>query len=216
MSEIEVIEYVNLASTPNGTKKVTHEVKIEGIDYQQKTDGKTFHNVVTEGIKLYNKEGTKLLRTVQPWETLLSFDGSWSGLKVDPKSQDPPLIDMCSRTQCINNNVRAFSDFPALFFYLEVFFILCFTVEILVRLIVMRSCRRFFMNFANIIDLTAAGVALGEIVWIPLSWGAAKYEVTEWDLCRSCNLSSDQIACGCPLISLQTIRRFRSYQYHSI
>ena len=41
----------------------------------------------------------------------------------------------------------------------------------------MRSCKQFFFNFANIIDMTAVGVALGEIVFIPLSWGEAKYEV---------------------------------------
>merc|ERR1712100_406313 len=36
---------------------------------------------------------------------------------------------------------------------------------------------RFFLNFANIIDISAAAVALGGIVWIPLGWGKPAYEV---------------------------------------
>ena len=161
----------------NGTKvTVTREI-IAGVTYLQKTDGTAQSMTVAGGIRVFSEDGSELLWKVQKWEILEAFTPGWSGLKVDPQSQDPPLADMCSRTQCINNNILSSRDYPTLFFYGEMFFIVCFTFEILVRMFVMRSCRGFFFNFANIIDLTAAGVALGEIVFIPLGWGAAKYEV---------------------------------------
>ena len=131
-------------------------------------------------MNVYSEDRSELLLKVEPWETLEAFKKGWDGLEVQANSQRPPLTDMCSRTQCINNNILSTRDYPELFFYGEIFFIACFTLEILVRAFVMRSCKRFFFNFANIIDMTAAGVALGEIVFILLNWGAAKYEV--WGL----------------------------------
>ena len=161
----------------NGTKVTVTEKLTTGVTYLQKTDGTAQSITVSDGIRVFSEDGSELLRTVQNWETLQAFTPGWAGLNVDPKSQKPPLTDMCGRTQCINNNILSSRDYPTLFFYSEMFFIVCFTLEILVRAFVMRSCQRFFFNFANIIDITAAGVALGEIVIIPLGWGAAKYEV---------------------------------------
>lgn len=169
--------YVGMSGVPYETKKTIAEEVVKGVTYLQKTDGNAHSITVTDGIRIFSEDGSKLLKKIEPWETLEAFEPSWEGLVVDPKSHSPPLVDMCSRTQCINNNILSSRDYPKLFFFGEVFFILVFTLEILVRAFVMRSCKQFFFNFANIIDMTAAGVALGEIVFIPLSWGAPKYEV---------------------------------------
>jgi hypothetical protein len=177
VEEEESDVYVTLLGVPNGTKVTTKSEVITGVTYLQKTDGTAHSITVTEGMKVYSEDGSELLWTVNAWETLEAFTPGWDGLKVNKKSQNPPLTDMCHRTQCINNNILSTRDYPALFFYGEIFFIACFTLEIMVRAFVMRSCKTFFLNFANIIDMTAAGVALGEIVFIPMSWGEAKYEV---------------------------------------
>lgn len=169
--------HVNKAGVPNGTKMTIAEEVTTGVTYLQKTDGTAHSITVTDGIRIFSEDGTKFLKKIEPWETLEAFAPGWEGLVVDPKSHSPPLTDMCSRTQCINNNILSSRDYPQLFFFGECFFIVVFTLEILVRAFVMRSCKQFFFNFANIIDMTAAGVALGEIVFIPLSWGEAKYEV---------------------------------------
>jgi hypothetical protein len=107
---------------------------------------------------------------------LLAFDPTFSDWENYNPTLHDPLSNMCDRTQCRNNDMNN-KDFPLYFFLGETLFICLFTIEIIVRLFVMRSCRRFWFNFANIIDISAAFVALGEIVWIPLSWGKPAYEV---------------------------------------
>lgn len=129
----------------------------------------------TGRVVVRNKEGKVLLDKL-PYDPVLAFDPTWAGLEGDKDIPDDSITSICDRTQCTDNNVRG-TNYPVLFFYGEMFFIVIFTVEIIARIFVMRSCRTFWLNVSNIIDVSAALVALAEIVWIPMQWGKTAYEV---------------------------------------
>ena len=173
-------ELISETTTENNTAAgvTTTHVNISGVKYLADNilhKDKTGHELVTHrGVKLYStKDAAKPFLESTHFEPLLAFDPKWPGLDRFPS---PSLTPICERTQCVDNEVTN-DQYPFWFFIGECFFIVCFTGEVLVRMFVMRSCRRFFLDFANIIDISAAAVALGEIVWIPLGWGKPAYEV---------------------------------------
>jgi len=125
--------------------------------------------------ELGKQETGTIIHSTAMNEKMIAFDPDfkdWYGYS----SAFDPLTNMCDRTQCVNNNIEN-ANFPQLFFYGECGFILIFSIEMIVRIFVMRSCKRFWWNYTNIIDLLASCSALAEIVWIPLSWGKPAYEV---------------------------------------
>jgi hypothetical protein len=158
----------------NGThgfkRTVTYTV---GTKYSGK--GETVKSIGRVVVRDKDKGGTVLV-DANPYDPVLAFDPSWEGLEGDTDIIGDEISAMCARTQCTDNNVKG-TNYPALFFYGEVFFIVVFTVEIIVRVMVMRSCRTFWLDVSNLIDISAALVALAEIVWIPMQWGKGAYEV---------------------------------------
>ena len=127
-------------------------------------------------IVVRDKTSGTVLLNANPYDPVLAFDPNWEGLEGDKDIVGDEISAMCDRTQCTENNVKG-TNYPELFFYGEVFFIVLFSVETIVRITVMRSCRTFWLDVSNLIDISAALVALAEIVWIPMQWGKPAYEV---------------------------------------
>ena len=166
--EIGAIRSADNTTWTRGSQSITF-----GVKYQEDANSKSpTMEARTDVILTYQK---KVIKIVPHNEPLLAFDPDFSDWK-DKSVFGSPITSMCDRTQCRDNNIKN-TDYPFYFFLLEICFIALFTSEIIVRLFVMRSCASFWINFANVIDLLAAFVALGEIVWIPLSWGKPAYEV---------------------------------------
>lgn len=94
------------------------------------------------------------------------FDDAWAA--------EQGLVPMCERVQCVSNYQPDYSD---VYLIGESMFILFFCIELLVRLSVMRSCRYFWYNLANLIDVAACVTSLVEIIYVPYSWGEPRYEV---------------------------------------
>jgi hypothetical protein len=161
----------------SGVARYSSSIRTEtfGVIYHESSVHNSETMVATTPVTLMFKNGTIIKK--QPMNSpIIAFDPSFSDwINWDHKIHDP-VSPMCGRTQCINNDMTN-TNYPLYFFLSEAVFIFFFTIEILVRLFVMRSCSQFWLNFANVIDIAAALVALAEIVWIPLSWGAPAYEV---------------------------------------
>ena len=166
-------QLINNSGTIRYESSVTTETF--GVIYYESNSQDPLKQLVATTPIIVKHKGETILE--QPLnKPLLAFDPSFSDWANYNPTLNDPLSNMCDRTQCRNNDMNN-KDFPLYFFLGETLFICLFTIEIIVRLFVMRSCRRFWFNFANIIDISAAFVALGEIVWIPLSWGKPAYEV---------------------------------------
>ena len=81
---------------------------------------------------------------------------------------------ICDRQQCVDNYNL---DFTPLYMAAEVVFVTCFTIELSLRLIGMRSARRWFTSIPNILDLLAVTASLTEVIIVPLDQGGFRYEV---------------------------------------
>ena len=131
--------------------------------------------------KLGGLEPNAVVQSVALNEAVAAFDpnfSDWHDLGVIKS----PITNICDRTQCRDNHNND-KNYPFVFFLVECLFICVFTLEMLVRIVVMRSCKRFWWNYTNIIDVFASCTALAEIIWIPLAWGKPAYEV--WGMGKS-------------------------------
>eukprot|EP00949_MAST-11_sp_MAST-11-sp1_P000185 g185.t1 len=81
---------------------------------------------------------------------------------------------ICDRQQCVDNYNP---NFTMMYMVAEVVFVTCFTIELCLRLIGMRSARRWFTSLPNILDLLAVTASLTEVIIVPLDQGGFRYEV---------------------------------------
>ena len=154
-----------------------------GMIYRESSSDSSPSTSTHTGIKLRASENIggfdigEEFHSVELNQPMLAFDPNFSDWINWQEAMQGPLSNICDRTQCVDNNQNKSSNFPLLFFLGECVFIMLFTLEMLVRVLVMRSCKRFWWNYTNIIDMLASCTALAEIIWIPLAWGKPAYEV---------------------------------------
>ena len=86
------------------------------------------------------------------------------------------LIPVCQREQCVNSLPDAV-DNSRLWLTLETIFAVLFSVEICIRLYLMRSVQHFFRNPYNVVDVITGLICLAEVIYIPAMWAESKFEI---------------------------------------
>jgi len=85
-------------------------------------------------------------------------------------------IPICAREQC-NENLPEAVDNSRVWLTIEAFTAVLFFIEMCVRIAIMRTPEHFFLNYTNILDMVTALVCVIEVIYVPLAWGAPKFEI---------------------------------------